>query len=234
MTINKAGYEPFVMENLIVKAEDVISLEDIILKKAFGSITGVAVDSNNNRLSNVEISISLKNEEKFNIVTDENRCFVQSEEFIDGTGYTVSAKKDGYGDSKITDLQVLPSKASEVIMRLSTKISINNDDFDLGTLEGWTVIDEENSVTAQDRSNFNNDAPSGKYALSLWNDKAYTAKISQEVSGLKAGKYMLSAYVYNGGNQNKANMYIKDGEKIVEYALPTTNYWTKIIPWKHG
>ena len=45
---------------------------------------------------------------------------------------------------------------------------------------------------------------------------------------------MLSAYVYNGGNQNKANMYIKDGEKIVEYALPTTNYWTKIHPWKHG
>ena len=227
VTINKAGYEPFVMENLIVKAEDVISLEDIILKKAFGSITGVAVDSNNNRLSNVEISISLKNEEKFNTVTDENGCFVV-EEVIDGTGYTVSAKKDGYGDSKITDLQVLPSKASEVIMRLSTKISINNDDFDLGTLEGWTVIDEENSVTAQDRSNFNNDAPSGKYALSLWNDKAYTAKISQEVSGLKAGKYMLSAYVYNGGNQNKANMYIKDGEKIVEYALPTTNYWTKL------
>ena len=30
------------------------------------------------------------------------------------------------------------------------------------------------------------------------------------------------------GNQNKANMYIKDGEKIVEYALPTTNYWTKL------
>ena len=29
VTINKAGYEPFVMENLIVKAEDVISLEDI-------------------------------------------------------------------------------------------------------------------------------------------------------------------------------------------------------------
>ena len=146
VTISKAGYEPFVMEDLIVKAEDVISLEDIILKKAFGSITGVAVDSNNNRLSNVEISISLKDEEKFNTVTDENGCFVV-EEVIDGTGYTVSAKKDGYGDSKITDLQVLPSKASEVIMRLSSKISINNGDFDLGNLDGWTVIDEDNSVT---------------------------------------------------------------------------------------
>ena len=207
------------MENLIVKAEDVISLEDIILKKAVYYVAVTLIITG----YLMQISISLKNEEKFNTVTDENGCFVV-EEVIDGTGYTVSAKKDGYGDSKITDLQVLPSKASEVIMRLSTKISINNDDFDLGTLEGWTVIDEENSVTAQDRSNFNNDAPSGKYALSLWNDKAYTAKISQEVSGLKAGKYMLSAYVYNGGNQNKANMYIKDGEKIVEYALPTTNY----------
>lgn len=227
VTINKAGYEPFVMENLIVKAEDVISLEDIILKKAFGSITGVAVDSNNNRLSNVEISISLKDEEKFNTVTDENGCFVV-EEVIDGTGYTVSAKKDGYGDSKITDLQVLPSKASEVIMRLSSKISINNGDFDLGNLDGWTVIDEDNSVTAQDRSKGDNDAPSGKYALSLWNDKPYTAKVSQEIAGLIDGKYELSAYVYNGGNQNKANMYIKDGENIAEFELPKTTYWTKL------
>lgn len=227
MTISKAGYETFVMKDLMVKAEEVISIEDIILNKAFGKIIGVAVDSNNNRLSDVEISISLKNEEKFNIITDENGYFVV-DEVIDGDGYTVSAKKDGYGDNKIIDLQVLPSKASEVIMRLSSKISINNGDFDLGNLDGWTVIDENNSASAQDRSKGDNDAPSGKYALSLWNDKPYIAKVSQEVAGIIDGKYELSAYVYNGGNQNKANMYIKDGENIAEFELPKTTYWTKV------
>ena len=227
MTISKAGYETFVMKDLMVKAEEVISIEDIILNKAFGKIIGVAVDSNNNRLSDVEISISLKNEEKFNIITDENGYFVV-DEVIDGDGYTVSAKKDGYGDNKIIDLQVLPSKASEVIMRLSSKISINNGDFDLGNLDGWTVIDENNSASAQDRSKGDNDVPSGKYALSLWNDKPYIAKVSQEVAGIIDGKYELSAYVYNGGNQNKANMYIKDGENIAEFELPKTTYWTKV------
>ena len=227
MTISKAGYETFVMKDLMVKAEEVISIEDIILNKAFGKIIGVAVDSNYNRLSDVEISISLKNEEKFNIITDENGYFVV-DEVIDGDGYTVSAKKDGYGDNKIINLQVLPSKASEVIMRLSSKISINNGDFDLGNLDGWTVIDENNSASAQDRSKGDNDAPSGKYALSLWNDKPYIAKVSQEVAGIIDGKYELSAYVYNGGNQNKANMYIKDGENIAEFELPKTTYWTKV------
>lgn len=227
MTISKAGYETFVMKDLMVKAEEVISIEDIILNKAFGKIIGVAVDSNNNRLSDVEISISLKNEEKFNIITDENGYFVVYE-VIDGDGYTVSAKKDGYGDNKIINLQVLPSKASEVIMRLSSKISINNGDFDLGNLDGWTVIDENNSASAQDRSKGDNDVPSGKYALSLWNDKPYIAKVSQEVAGIIDGKYELSAYVYNGGNQNKANMYIKDGENIAEFELPKTTYWTKV------
>lgn len=227
MTISKAGYETFVMKDLMVKAEEVISIEDIILNKAFGKIIGVAVDSNNNRLSDVEISISLKNEEKFNIITDENGYFVV-DEVIDGDGYTVSAKKDGYGDNKIINLQVLPSKASEVIMRLSSKISINNGDFDLGNLDGWTVIDENNSASAQDRSKGDNDVPSGKYALSLWNDKPYIAKVSQEVAGIIDGKYELSAYVYNGGNQNKANMYIKDGENIAEFELPKTTYWTKV------
>ena len=211
----------------MVKAEEVISIEDIILNKAFGKIIGVAVDSNNNRLSDVEISISLKNEEKFNIITDENGYFVV-DEVIDGDGYTVSAKKDGYGDNKIIYLQVLPSKAIEDIMRLSSKISINNGDFDLGNLDGWTVIDENNSASAQDRSKGDNDAPSGKYALSLWNDKPYIAKVSQEVAGIIDGKYELSAYVYNGGNQNKANMYIKDGENIAEFELPKTTYWTKV------
>ena len=227
LTASLDGYEDYSINEITVKAKDNIDLADIIMKKAFGSIKGIAVDPDNNRLSDVEVTILLANEEKFKAVTDENGEFIILE-VVDDNRYIIEGVKDGYGNAKIMDVEVRPNSRSEVVLRLSEKIEVINGDFDLGTLEGWNVVDDTSAISAQDRTGFGNDAPSGKFALSLWNDKAYSASISQKIDNIKNGKYEITYYLYNGGDQNSAYMYVKDGEDIITYDLQTTTNWTKV------
>ena len=109
------------------------------------------------------------------------------------------------------------------------RIVLENWDFEIGTLEGWNVQGDINAVQAQDRTWFGDDAPSGKYALSVWSDKAFNIDINQKIDNLNCGKYELSAWVYSGGDYNSDFMYIRQGEKVTEFKIGhTNNVWQKI------
>ena len=138
----------------------------------------------NNRLSNVEVTILLANEGFAKAITDENGEFIILEVVDDNRYILLKVLKMAIVIAKIMDVEVRPEIAEvKIVLRLSEKIEgLLMDDFDLGTLEGWNVVDDTIQLYQHKiEQALGNDAPSGKFALSLWNDKAYTAKISQEV-----------------------------------------------------
>lgn len=227
VTAIKEGYFENSINNISVENGKVTDDVNFKLEKALGSIYGIAVDSNNNPLSNVKVTVTLKGEEKFVTRTNEDGVF-EIEDVIDNFNYTIEAEKEGYGNAKLTDVSVQPCSKSEVVLRMSTPIDVYNYDFEMGTLEGWTIEGDGESATAQDRTGFGDDAPSGKYALSIWNDKKFEIDIYQEVSDIVSGRYELSAWIYSGGDYNSDTMYIKDGENVTEIKLGYTNGWQKI------
>lgn len=198
------------------------------LEKALGSITGIVVDNNNNKVSGAKVTISLKEEEKFVTTSDENGIF-EIKDVLDNKNYVILCEAEGYGAAKLSNVEVKPSLNKEVILRMSERIVLENWDFEIGTLEGWNVEGDINAVQAQDRTWFGNDAPSGKYALSVWSDKEFNVNINQKVKDLNCGKYELSAWVYSGGDYNSDFMYIRQGEKVTEFKIGhTNNVWQKI------
>lgn len=75
------------------------------------------------------------------------------------------------------------------------------------TTPGWTLsTDITGSVTAK----WNDSARDGKYTLSFWAESAYTAEVSQTVTGLEPGYYYLSAYTQkgNGGADDQPVCYL--------------------------
>ncbi|MBX9137686.1 LPXTG cell wall anchor domain-containing protein [Clostridium sp. K12(2020)] len=227
ITARKEGYFESSINNIIVEGGKATEGINLSLEKALGSIYGVVVDSNNNKLSDVNVTVTLKGEEKFTIISDENGIF-EIKDVLDSTKYIIEGKKAGYGNAKLSNVEVEACSMTEVVLRMGTPLEINNWDFELGTLDGWYVDGDLDSVNAQDRTYFGDDAPSGKYALSIWNDKAFKTNIYQEVNDLNSGKYELSAWVYSGGDYNSDTMYIDNNGKIDGINIGYTNGWQKI------
>lgn len=224
---SKLGYFESFTSNITVENRKVTENINLSLEKALGSIYGTAVDSNNNLISDVNVTVTLKGEEKFITKTNENGVF-EIKDVLDSTNYIIEGKKDGYGNAKLNNIVVEQCEKSEIVLRMATPIEVINGEFEDESFNGWTVEDELESVKLQDRSNSDNDAPSGKYVLSLWNDKEFKANIYQEVNNLLTGKYELTAWVYSGGDYNSDFMYVKDGKNITKIDIGYTNGWKKI------
>lgn len=228
VTATKEGYLEMAVSNIKVSKDSVTENVNFELEKSLVSITGIVVDNNNNKVSGAKITISLNGEEKFVTTSDERGVF-EIKDVLDNKNYAILCEAEGYGSSKLSNVEVKPSLNKEVILRMPWKVGLDNWDFEMGTLEGWNVKGDINSVQAQDRSWFGDDAPSGKYALSVWSDKAFKLNISQNVDNLQIGKYELSAWVYSGGDYNSDFMYIKDAENITEIKIGhTNNIWQRI------
>ena len=228
VTATKEGYLEMSVSNIKVNKGSTTEEVNFELEKALGSITGIVVDNNNNKVSGAKVTISLKEEEKFVTTSDENGIF-EIKDVLYNKNYVILCEAEGYGAAKLSNVEVKPSLNKEVILRMSERIVLENWDFEIGTLEGWNVEGDINAVQAQDRTWFGNDAPSGKYALSVWSDKEFNVNINQKVKDLNCGKYELSAWVYSGGDYNSDFMYIRQGEKVTEFKIGhTNNVWQKI------
>lgn len=228
VTATKEGYLEEVVSNIKVDKGSITEDVNFELEKSLGSITGVVVDNKNNKISGAKVTISLKDEEKFVAISDENGTF-EIKDVLDNENYVILCEAEGYGSAKLSNIEVKPSLNKEVILRMSEKILLENWDFELGTLDGWNVEGDINSVQAQDRTWFGDDAPSGKYALSVWSDKAFNLKVNQKLDNLTYGKYELTAWVYSGGDYNSDFMYIRQKEEVTELKIGhTNNIWKKI------
>ena len=141
---------------------------------------------------------------------------------FDGTS---SVKTDQQGQGRLTDIPVgtalvtvekksylplqvtLSVKQGATVKRTITlpqSVKLTNPGFeqqdgtDGSKPAGWTITENPTgSAIRQDRTRFGG-APEGTYALSLWNEKAFTATVSQAVPELKAGNYYVRLHVNSG------------------------------------
>ncbi|VBB09860.1 Hypothetical protein LUCI_5158 [Lucifera butyrica] len=106
---------------------------------------------------------------------------------------------------------------------------VKNPGFETGGLAEWTVQGDAGAVNTVQSSG---DVHSGKSALHYWADKAFHFTASQTVTGLKNGKYVLTAWAQGGGGEKSLQLFASDygGEKLTARITDDGwNHWHQYV-----
>ena len=205
-----------------VSLGEVTAVDTVVLKEDIGFLEGRVIDNSGNPIQGAAVVIS--GPADYYTQTDENGYYSQ-DEMISGK-YTVTVSAEGYMNNIRQNTEITYGMCTKTgIMVLPEMVEIVNGGFEQPQSEaeggdkmpaGWTVEGTSNAtngscVTRQYRgedSSFGG-ANEGEYGLSFWLDEAFTADVSQTLTNLEPGKYVLRAQVYSGVNR-ELYMYAAD------------------------
>jgi len=100
-----------------------------------------------------------------------------------------------------------------------------NAGFESGSFSPWVV---DGDAGAADISNERQNLHEGKYAMHYWADDAFEFTISQTVTGLENGTYVLGAWIQGSGGEDVLQLFADCGGETQMVDIPT-NGW---LNWK--
>jgi len=138
-----------------------------------------------------------------------------------GSAMTVTASKQGYLSDHLDDIEIVRGQVTdELLIELPLIVQIVNPSFEEegdgggATLKAWNITSTpDGALYRQDRTSFGG-TTDGTYAASFWLDTAYTAELTQHVTNVDPGDYVVHAQVYTGV-QGDLTMFVKDGAGVV-------------------
>lgn len=81
---------------------------------------------------------------------------------------------------------------------------VQNGDFEKVSLDGWTIEGDKSAVSAISKAGDS----LGQGSMHYWAAKAFSIKASQQLNGLKDGKYTLSVSTQGGGGQAAYKLFV--------------------------
>ena len=81
---------------------------------------------------------------------------------------------------------------------------VENAGFETGDFTAWVL---EGSTDAVDISNEAQNVNTGTYVLHYWSNDSFAFSLTQKITGLKNGKYTLSAWMQGGGGEKSIQMF---------------------------
>jgi arabinogalactan endo-1,4-beta-galactosidase len=102
---------------------------------------------------------------------------------------------------------------------------VENPGFETGTLTPWTVSGD----AAADVSKETGNTHAGTYAGHYWLDKPFAFTLSQTISRLDSGTYVLSAWMQGGGGEKTLQMFATCGGETLAVDVKNTGWqqWTQ-------
>jgi len=109
--------------------------------------------------------------------------------------------------------------------------TVANPGFESGSLAGWTVSSSQPGAVSVVGSTRTTRPYAGSYSLSVTSGSSHTTDVSQTVSGLTAGQYLLTAMVKNPtGGQTSALIYAKNcGGAVRQTSTPLNTGYSKVV-----
>ncbi len=104
-----------------------------------------------------------------------------------------------------------------------------NAGFESGSFSPWVVDGDAGAV---DISNERQNLHEGKYAVHYWADEAFALSVTQTVTGLENGTYVLSAWIQGGGGEDVLQLFADCGGETQTVDVPTNgwlNWYTPTI-----
>jgi arabinogalactan endo-1,4-beta-galactosidase len=102
---------------------------------------------------------------------------------------------------------------------------VENPGFETGSLAPWTTSGD----AAADVSKETGNTHSGTYAGHYWLDKPFAFTLSQTISGLDSGTYVLSAWMQGGGGEKTLQLFATCGADTLTVDVVNTGWqqWTQ-------
>lgn len=193
-----------------------------------GQISGTVTNSENQPVAEANVSVFAGGNIHSTFTNSQGEFTLES--IPVGDNYTVRASKEGYYDGAIEGVLVLLKQSTnDVHVRLANPITIENHSFEVQGIDkfdipSWNVAGTEEGTFVQ----WHASATEGNYVLSTWMEQSHISDVSQTITGLENGDYVLSAWFYSGGEQNELYMYARDhGGEIVKRHIPQTGQMVK-------
>src|SRR5690625_233445 len=109
----------------------------------------------------------------------------------------------------------------------SAETLLNNGSFE-SDLDGWET-DLSDAISVKNDSGWS--APGGgdnRLDYNIYASDSLEADTFQTITGLEAGKYILSAYVANSGSFIDSYMYAQTGKETFKVQIPSAGDWTLV------
>lgn len=128
--------------------------------------------------------------------------------------YTVKGMVEGINKSTVCNISVIKKPINLV----------KNADFEKVTLDNWTITGDKGAIDAISKAGDS----LGQGSMHYWSDKAFAFKATQEITGLKDGKYTVAVSTQGGGGQFKYQLFVVgDNDKMQSVNIKDDgwNHW---------
>jgi|GEM_PF-790287 len=227
VTAAKTGYLSGARSGIAVAIGETTSGIAFELQPNAGTIRGVVTDSSGAPVAGAAVKAQ-RTGGVYDTVTDANGRYTL-EHVLGGSGYAVTASKAGYMEGRASSVTVTALTVTDNIdIKLATPIPLVNASFETQgayryIIPGWTINGTDYATFTQTHG----EAKDGSYVFSHWLGGPYVSDAYQTVTGLEDGEYVLSAWFYNGGEQNEYYWYAEDAEgTVTRLDIPKTSGMT--------
>ena len=128
--------------------------------------------------------------------------------------YTVTGTVEGINKPTVCNISVIKKPINLV----------KNADFEKVTLDNWTITGDKGAIDAISKAGDS----LGQGSMHYWSDKAFAFKATQEITGLKDGKYTVAVSTQGGGGQFKYQLFVVgDNDKMQSVNIKDDgwNHW---------
>ena len=128
--------------------------------------------------------------------------------------YTVKGMVEGINKPTVCNISVIKKPINLV----------KNADFEKVTLDNWTITGDKGAIDAISKAGDS----LGQGSMHYWSDKAFAFKATQEITGLKDGKYTVAVSTQGGGGQFKYQLFVVgDNDKMQSVNIKDDgwNHW---------
>lgn len=128
--------------------------------------------------------------------------------------YTVKGIVEGINKPTVCNISVIKKPINLV----------KNADFEKVTLDNWTITGDKGAIDAISKAGDS----LGQGSMHYWSDKAFAFKATQEITGLKDGKYTVAVSTQGGGGQFKYQLFVVgDNDKMQSVNIKDDgwNHW---------
>ncbi|MNW35384.1 Endo-1,4-beta-xylanase A precursor [compost metagenome] len=229
VTSVKENYLQATKDGINVAVGKITDAVNFTLARNTGSISGKVTDSSSKPVSGVNVT-AMSGLKVYRTTTNSSGSY-SLPLVLAGNSYQVTAVKEGYIDGILSEVKVTPLKeTSSTNLRLGTEVPIVNGDFETfgaspDEIPGWKLEGTKGASYVQQHSA----VTQGKNALSSYAEGAYTTKVTQTVTGLADGDYVVSFLSYSGGGQKEYFMFAQAGSgSMAKLNIPPTGQMTRM------
>lgn len=228
LSFEKTGYASVSETAVAVETGKNLTVDDQVLEMNTGAIYGRVYDAAGNPASGAVVvlrgSESVGDETRLTTTTDEKGDYTFTD--VVAGAYTLSAYLGDLNDgisAFAQNVTVVSDQETGVNLDIPEEVAITNGGFEEGTTNGWSSTGSSGRASNDKKHGH---VYSGNYGYTVWKEDPFTVDLSQTVTGLENGTYVVNVMAAAGTFTDADELYLyagnAEGKEISRENIPVT------------